>query len=351
MSTLSLRRALATAAWGCLLAACSGGVGPVADVQPVNTIGEPFAMLAVYGVGLACVLVGSAVAIAAMHWLAAKQLLLRAKTPRSERILIGRVVSARVAWSAAERTQPPTGPHRRGVVEPFDLDVRGESEPVRVAGGPVRVVGQIDAVDWLVAGDAEHPRAVLRPGAHVTADVVTDGSVERAAPGDTRLRLRPYSELMVETVDPVRALSRKLRALTAAGALLGLLVVHGLSLGYHLRVFAGRTVVAHFASMYSERVDGDAPGDQAHFNLYFTVTLPDGARLRREVDVDTTPDVSLRGDPLYARDVPGMRWASDLGRTPTIHGALVLLHLGLGGAFMVLAAMTLVAPRLGSSGY
>ena len=124
-----------------------------------------------------------AVAIAAMHWLAAKQLLLRAKTPRSERILIGRVVSARVAWSAAERTQPPTGPHRRGVVEPFDLDVRGESEPVRVAGGPVRVVGQIDAVDWLVAGDAEHPRAVLRPGAHVTADVVTDGVLDGARQG------------------------------------------------------------------------------------------------------------------------------------------------------------------------
>ena len=113
-----------------------------------------------------------------------------------------------------------------------------------------------------------------------------------------------------------RANGAWLAMVLALGAFAGL---HGLTLGYHLRVFRGETVVGRYVSSQTWTTTDD-DGDPIHHRA-LSVRLPDGPVFTGE-----TSTLGPAGD-AYVRYVPSRPSASSFGRHPSLHVLLLAAHL------------------------
>lgn len=217
---------------------------------------------------------------------------------------------------------------RRIEVRPFEL-VLLSGERVQVE--PTGDVLLADALDGVIR--------VNRAARVLVAELVPDEAL--IAVGDLELRSRPdgYRGAVDgwTLVPPKRPGARMILSTEGLGtrfrrrarsALVAIFMsavvacgVQALSVGYHLRVWAGTTVVARVVGNREwTTVDGD--GDEVRHRSS-TIRLPNGFLLTERVS-HTLPHQDV-----YVRWVPAKSGASALGRTPSLHWGILGLNFGL----------------------
>lgn len=213
---------------------------------------------------------------------------------------------------------------RRVRVRPFEL-VLGSGERVRVE--PVSEVYLADALDGVIQINraARVLVAELSPG----EAVIAVGDLERRPIADgyrgssDRWVLVPprrgRGPMMLST-EPLGARFRRRARGAAVAVFLAIIAtcaLHAGTLGYHLRVWRGETVVG--AYVHTRRWTTESDDTTVHHRR-LTVKLPDGSEHGEEI-----PSYGSVGA-AYVRHVPSQPWATSFGRTATLHGAIMAGH-------------------------